>query len=204
MEKKHIINLGIIFMFIAFISIAANVEICNAQEWSRAGKSEIFVFGQYIGGDETVGEVFDVDIKMELDDTIAGGIGYGYNLNDHFNLNMDLFYGQSEIKGSTLGESIKADTDLLGWDFNVDFNILKSRLTPMITGGFGWIHFSGDFDGSDFDETDFSYNVGGGLRWDISDHFLIKAVYRSLWTKLEDTDDSLRLDVIAFNLGYMF
>lgn len=204
MKKKYTTHFIIFFVFVVVLNLAVFISAGNAQDWSRGGKSEIFAFGQYMRGDETVGDVFDIDIKMELDDTIAGGIGYGYNFNDHFNLNMDIFYGKSEIKANALDESLKADTDMLGFDFNVDVNFLKNRITPMITGGFGWITFKGDVEGIDFDETDFSYNVGGGIRWDISDHFLIKAVYRSLWTKLEDTDDSLRLDVIAFNIGYIF
>jgi hypothetical protein len=51
---------------------------------------------------------------------------------------------------------------------------------------------------------DFSYNLGGGLRWDINDHFLIKAIYRATWITMEDTDDAVLLDGISFSVGYIF
>ena len=34
--------------------------------------------------------------------------------------------------------------------------------------------------------------------------FLVKAIYKATWTKLEDTDNSLLLDGIALSIGYTF
>lgn len=89
-------------------------------------------------------------------------------------------------------------------DFNLDVNILKSRFTPMVSGGIGFIRFTGGFNGGAFDETDFSYNLGWGFRWDVTNHFLIKAIYRATWTKLEDSDESILLDGISLGIGYVF
>jgi len=174
--------------------------VCNAQEWSRKDKGEIFVLGQQMGDDSTTG----LGIELEVDDTIVGGLGIGYNFHDHLNLNMDMFFGSTDLIAKGYGETVKADTDLFGMDFNLDYNILKSRFTPMITGGIGFINFSGDVGGYDFKETDFSYNLGVGFRWDITDHFLCKGIYRFTWTELEDTDDSILLDGISLSIGYLF
>ena len=174
--------------------------VCNAQEWSRKGKGEIFALGQQMTGDTTTG----LGIEVEVDDTIVGGFGIGFNFHDHLNLNMDMFFGSTDLIAKGPGTTVKTDTDLLGMDFNLDYNILKSRFTPMITGGIGFINFSGDFSGYDFDETDFSYNLGAGFRWEITDHFLIKGIYRVTWTELEDTDDSIMLDGISLSIGYLF
>ena len=174
--------------------------VCNAQEWSRKGKGEIFVLGQQMVGDTTTG----LGMEMEVDDTTVGGFGIGSNFHDHLNLNMDMFFGSTDLIVKGYGATVKADTDLIGMDVNLDYNILKSRFTPMITAGIGFIHFSGDVGGYDFDETDFSYNLGAGFRWDVTDHFLIKGIYRATWTELEDTDDSIMLDGISLSIGYLF
>ena len=171
--------------------------VCNAQEWSRKGKGEIFALGQQMTGDTTTETITGLGIELEVDDTIVGGFGIGFNFHDHLNLNMDMFFGSTDLIIKGYGAT---DTDLLGMDFNLDYNILKSRFTPMITGGIGFINFSG----SGFDETDFSYNLGAGFRWDITDHFLIKGIYRATWTELEDTDDSILLDGISLSIGYVF
>ncbi len=65
-------------------------------------------------------------------------------------------------------------------------------LTPLITGGIGFIDFEGEIVilGLTYSETNFSYNVGAGVRWDIGDTFLLKLLYRLTWTEQEDTDDT--------------
>lgn len=203
-KKSKSLNWSISIIIMALISLGIISSISNAQEWSRKGKGEFYIVGQFMGGDKTTADVYGEEFTMNFDDTIAGGLGYGYNVNDHFNINSDIFYGRSDINSDPYGIDVRADTDMSGVDVNLDFNILKSRLTPLITGGIGWVNFRGDFNGYDFNETDFSYNIGGGVRWDVTNYLLLKAAYRLLWTKLEDTKDSLRFDVITLNIGYIF
>lgn len=197
--NSNIRFLGIIIL-VSLLLLSTSI-VCNAQEWSRKGKGEFFASGQYMGGDTTTG----LGATLELDDSVAGGFGFGYNFNDNLNLNMDMFYSSKDAtfkKGSYKDEG---SADLFGFDINLDINILKSRFTPVITGGIGTIRFSGDWKkGLPFDETDFSYNVGGGFRYDVTNHLLIKAIYRATWTKLKDTDKSVRFDGVAISIGYMF
>lgn len=194
--KAHIF--GIVFVgLMAFVFTSA---ICSAEEWSRRGKWEMYGSGQYMSGDSTTGS----GITLDLDQTFAGGLGVGINLSDNFNINLEAFYGSTEVTGKGFGGSLKTDTNLFGSNLNLDINILKSRFTPVITGGIGYIRFEGDVLGFSFDETDFSYNVGGGFRWDVTNHFLIKAIYRGTWTKMEDTDKSILFHGPVLSIGYIF
>ena len=111
-----------------------------------------------------------------------------------------MFFGSMDLTATAGSLTIEDDCTLFGWDVNIDINILKYQFTPLVTGGIGFINFSGD----DFDETDFSYNIGIGFRWDITDHFLMKGMYRSTWTELEDTDDNVQFDGVSVALGYIF
>lgn len=192
-------------ILLAILVAFAMTSLCSAQEWSRKGKKgEVFIFGQSMSGDTTTG----LGIKIELDDNIAGGFGFGSHLSDNLSFNWDTFFGSKNVTGTaTINKKIvkvKGDTSLLGINLNLDFNLLKERFTPLITGGIGFINFSGDVKGFPFDETDLSYNLGGGFRWDATDHLLIKAIYRATWTKLEDTDKSVQFDGIALSVGYIF
>ena len=201
-KKARIRLLGIILGgLLVFITTAT---IGSAQEWSRKGKGEIFVLGQQMSGDTTT----SLGIEIEVDDTTVGGLGMGYNFNDYLNLNWDMFFGSTDLAAKSYGVSLKGDTDLFGMDVNLDYNILKSRFTPIVTGGIGFIRFDGTWEGEyssvSFDETDFSYNLGAGFRWNITDHLLVKGVYRFTWTELEDTDDSILLDGVTLSIGYVF
>jgi opacity protein-like surface antigen len=123
------------------------------------------------------------------------------------NPNIDLFFSSKDTVGKIefLGTTYETQftTNLAGYDLNLDVNILKGPLTPVITGGIGYINFSGGEEVS-FSETDFSYNIGRGLRWDIAKDSFIKALYRAIWTQLEGSDKSLRFDSIGIIVGYMF
>lgn len=190
-------------MITVFLTVMAFFLIsndCRSQDWDREGRTEIFVIGQQMDGDSTHDDFLGRDV--EVDDTFVWGFGVGYNFNDHLNLNIGLWFGSTDIESGIF----TADTDLTGMDFNVDYNILEGPLTPLITGGIGFIHFDGELVllGLDFSETNFSYNVGAGFRWDIDDNFLLKALYRFTWTKLEDTDDRIMLDGISVSIGYKF
>lgn len=194
----------IVFSMVFFVMISA---VCMAQEWSRKGKGEWFVFGQSMSGDTTTGTLTP-KVTITLDDTNAFGFGFGKNFDDYLNGNMEMYFGSMDVtgKGKVLGKTVtvKGDTSLLGINFNLDINVLKSRFTPLVTGGIGFIRFTGDIEGFPFDETDLSYNIGAGFRWDVTNNFLIKGIYRSTSTKLEDTDKSISLDGINFTLGYIF
>lgn len=179
-----------------------------AQEWSRKGRGEVFVLGQSMSGDTTTGTVAGLRPTIELDDTIVGGLGYGFNFNDFININTGLYFGSTDITGRVSGVTLTGDTNLFGWDLNLDINFLKTRFTPLMTGGIGFINFNGSWNSAvgseDFSETDFSYNLGGGFRWDVSDHFLIKALYKATWTKLQDTDNNIMFNGVSLSIGYVF
>jgi len=88
------------------------------------------------------------------------------------------------------------------WNVNLDYNILKSRLTPLVTGGIGLMNFHNHAEHRD--ETHFSYHAGVGGRWDITDRIALRVIYRSTWTEIEDADDPFRFDGVAAHLIFMF
>lgn len=195
------------FIFLS-LCLAMTSNPCMAQEGSRMRKSEFFVLGQSMGGDKTTGTFAGLKSTLALDNTIVGGLGYGFNVNDNVNINTDWYFGSTDITGRVSGVTLRGDTRLLGWDLNLDINFLKTRFTPLLTGGIGFINFNGSWNSAvgneDFSETDFSYNLGGGLRWDVSDHFVVKALYKATWTKLKYTDDNIMLDGVSLSVGYVF
>lgn len=186
------------FSLIFAVTISAE---CMAQGMGRAGRMEIFAVGQTMSDDSTSG----LGLTIELDDTAMGGFGLGYNFNDHLNLNTAVYFGEIDITGTASPwYRVDSDASLWSWDINLDFNVLNTSFTPVLTAGLGFFSFDGHFDGLDFGETDFSYNVGAGLRWDVADHLLLKLLYKPTWTKLEDTDSRVRFDTVSLSIGYIF
>jgi opacity protein-like surface antigen len=164
--------------------------------YARRGKTELFALGQTMGGDS----VTEAGIKLEIDNTIVGGIGMGYNFFNNLNLNTDVYFGSTDVEALTWFGKAGMDADILGFDLNLDYNIINGPFTPLLTTGIGYIRFEAD---DDIGETDFSYNIGAGFRYDVN-HFFLKAIYRATWTQLEDTDETLLLDGVTLFAGYIF
>ena len=191
---------------------AATISVTNASsipspmdESSRKAKPEIYGIAEYFTNWEMI-ELYDGELSLKMDSGWGGGVGLGFNFNEYLNLNMT-FVGASldfKTENSVLDEN---DTTVVQGNFNLDYNILKKRLTPLLTVGAGLTHFSNDFgDNSWFNygERNFSWGFGGGVRWDISDDWFMKAIYRVNWTNVENSDNTTRFNSIALGVGYVF
>jgi len=183
--------------------------ICSAQGWSRQGKTELFGTIQMIGGEKIRYSFPDMlPINLDIDSAAIYGIGYGYNITDHWNFNMDLLIGSADTDVKIVDTTAETeDMDYILFDVNLDYNFWKSRFTPLITGGVGIMDFSIDTRATgigDVDESSFSYNLGAGIRWDIEDNLLLKFMYRSTWTELDDAHADLQYDSFGLSIAYMY
>ena len=184
-------------------TIAASAAHAEEKPWSRVGRGELYPIVQMLGGDTT--SFFGGDLEMDIDSTSAFGAGMGINWDDHFNINTEFLVGRLDATGTSPlapGVTAELDVDAWIWNVNLDYNILKSRLTPLVTGGVGLMVLNNH--GANINETDFSYNLGVGGRWDITDGIALRVIYRSTWAKLEDADDPSRFAGVTANLIFMF
>ena len=185
--------------------------LCSAQEWSRKGKAEIFGSFTMISS-ETVEYSYPEDVNQlpvtfDMDSTYLYGFGFGYNITDHWNINTDLLFGSADADVMVAGTKVESeDMDYILWDINIDYSIWKSRLTPFVTAGIGLVDFGIDTTtyAGKVHESNFSSNLGAGVRWDITDNLMLKVLYRSIWTEVHDADNDQRYDNIGVNIGYMF
>jgi opacity protein-like surface antigen len=172
--------------------------------WSRAHRLEAFPMIQFLGGDEAPWNDGADDGKIE--DTVLFGGGLGFNLNDHLNINGDLTVGRTEVVLSPPGYPdihyfTQGATLWLG-DINLDYNILKNRLTPLVTGGIGFAKWRNHAES--VGEIHWAYNLGAGVRWDFTDNLALRVIYRSTWTELTYADETLRFNGVVASLIYMF
>lgn len=124
-------------------------------ECSRAGKGEAFAVGQ-------VGYIALASVK-----TYQFGVGVGYNVIDQINVNAYLAGGSI---GAGVG-NVDVSTGLFSGQLGVDYNVLRTRLTPYLTAGAG-------FDYVPVASTMlYTLDVGVGCRWDFNDRWFAKAAY---------------------------
>jgi opacity protein-like surface antigen len=145
------------------------------------------------------------DSVMSFDDAYLYGLGFGYGLNDHFNLNGEMNWGNMDYRMNWGPYELKGTGSLFTSRLNLDYNIMKTRLTPVVTGGIGYDYFdSGIPKGSPeyvcwwdpwwgyvcngYVEThhtsEFTWNAGVGLRYDMTSGLFLKLLYDVTWMKV--------------------
>ena len=207
---KKISMFYVVVCLITFIII----PFVNAEEFSRAGDIEFFASGYFMGEetvdvDEVYGyNVSDMGIEIGIDNTCIWGLGMGYNINNHLNINLGWGYGSTDGLFEVPGIREEGDVDLYDMNLNIDYNILKGRLTPLITVGIGCIGI--DIEDNEFDSlfggVYATANAGIGFRYNVPDnHVFVKALYRVTWVdELDHTDDNLVFDGFNFIVGFRF
>jgi len=198
---------------ISLLVFTMTASLCSAQEWSRKGKYEFFGTFQTMASEKIEYSYPDklpedqLPVILEMDSTYIYGFGFGYNFSDHWNLNTDMLFGSADTDVKIATDKVEtSDMDYILWDINVDYNIWKSRFTPLVTGGMGLVDICVDTTTSagDVHESNFSYNLGAGVRWDVRDNLLLKVIYRSTWTNVHNADNNQRFDGFSVSLASMF
>ena len=159
-----------------------------------------------MNGDTT--STSDFGFRTEIDDDIFYGFGAGVNLTDYFNLNTELLFGSVDVEGTIIDglATFSVDTDSFLWNLNLDYNILNRRLTPVVSAGVGIF----DIDTFSFEqdeeetETDFTYNLAAGVRWDAASGLFVKVLYRWTWIDLDGADDDMQFEGLSVFVGAQF
>jgi hypothetical protein len=120
---------GAVLLTLVLVALFNMAAVCEGQDWTRAGRVEIFAMGQAMSGDDTTG----LGLSLEIDDGIVGGLGLAFNLKEHINLNADLWFGASDLTVKGFQVLLTGNPNMLGTDFNVGVNFLKSRFTPVVS-----------------------------------------------------------------------
>jgi opacity protein-like surface antigen len=182
--------------------LRAQAQIPWATEpFSRINKFEVYGLGEYLHQENTTfGDPYLGRVTMKMDDTGLGGVGVAYHFNDFFSIHADFMFGDATLhtQGPDGTEVIPPQTAFLQTGrLNLDYNMINRRLTPVLTAGIGYQYLEIDnsqpyavsgpygwyytFAGSYYYETDFTWNVGAGFRWNITDQLFIKVMGGAQW-----------------------
>ena len=167
----------------------------------RQYRTEFYGIGQYLHQENaTFPGPFDGSPNLTLQDTGLGGFGIGFHFNEFFSIHGDFMLGPATLRAHTPGSpgyTFGDNAFLQTGRFNIDYNIINRRLTPFLTAGIGWQYlqveqdyydYGGYYDHEFYSQTDFTWNAGGGLRWDITDNLFVKLTGGAQWLQYEDSD----------------
>ncbi len=184
--------------------------------FQRQGKFDVYGVGQYLHQDSDA--KFDSHYgttRLKLEDTGLGGFGLAYHINDFLAIRGDFLLGPATftVKEPDFPPYQFGDNGFIQTGrFNLDYNIINRRITPFITAGIGYQYMQVDqeyyhhyyYYSDYYSETDFTWNVGAGIRWNITDNFFIKVSGGAQWLSYEDSDNISTQFEGFFTLGMTF
>jgi len=187
-------------MVLAESLLSARAQIPWATEpFSRENKFEVYGIGEYLHqGDTTYPTPFGSTVKVTMDDTGLGGVGVAWHFNDFFSVHGDFLLGPATFHAQGPGGpsyALGQDAFLQTTRLNFDYNIINRRLTPFITAGFGYQYLQVEentpynyyyYWDNYYSETDFTWNVGAGIRWNVTDNLFIKVTGGAQWLQYQD------------------
>lgn len=169
--------------------------------------------------------------SAETDNSVGWGFGFGFNVNENFNVSGNFNWSDVDYKGKGIsgigGGTFDVDGELQTSTLNMSatYNILRKTVTPFVTGGIGatyvdtnipsglaypvcwWDPWYGYYCGTAVptkSDTEFSYNVGVGLRWDVVDNFYMKATANRLWIDANGNVGHPSFISYAVDFGFLF
>ncbi len=176
---------------------------------SRAGRFEVYGSGEY--ETDSNGNIHSrgFRIPVHYDDFWGGGAGFGYNLDAHWNLNGTANFGSVGATTGLPDAAVHSDAFESVFNLNVDYNFFATRFTPFLTAGGAMAIYDDRVESPnfvlDYTEAAFGVNGGAGLRFEIDDHWFVKAAYRAVWREGADRfhGDNL-VHTANVSLGYTF
>lgn len=187
----------------ASVSHAAVVKIAG----ERAGHWDASFMLNYVSGEE----LSDGLAQGKTDANMGWGIGIHYNFNEHWNLGFDMAFNNPDYEIQVFDENdmefkfVDHTANRFDGQLNAQYNLFSGPITPYVQAGIGWTYMDSNIVKSlstycgggyyyypycrtyanTFDDNAFSYNLGVGLRWDITDVVFIKAAFIQQWVDSE-------------------
>ena len=171
---------------------------------------------------------FNGGSSASLEDDIGIALTFGYRFNSRLELIFGLDWNTVDYDiniasdGGQLGVSGSGDLESFTPRVGVNFNVLEGDLTPYLTGGVGWSfidtnvpdgppqsacwwdpwwgYYCGTWqDTRSIDEL--AYNVGVGVRWDVSSTISLRFGYEKHWLDIGEATSTPDFDQLKFGVS---
>ena len=232
-QRSHSRSIVPTLVMLGTTLLPAGAQIPNVTEaFSRQGKTEVYGIGQYLHSEDINFNGPFGTVKTKMDDTGLGGFGIAYHFNDFISIHGDFMFGEANFSGDFPIEGapgstvfIKQDAFIQTGRFNVDYNIINRRLTPFVTAGIGyqyletelhslppvsycwwdpWWGYICDVSHPYASTTDFTWNAGAGVRWNITDNLVVKAMAGATWLEYSGAHGVTSQIEGVFSIGWSF
>jgi len=225
----NIKNLVILFVLLA-MSTTVEAQRFNKKkikDTQRERTWEVTLLTQY---QNSISEQNDGGSSLDIDSSLGFGLGIGWNWTEKINLSWRLAYNSPDYVATIVPEDPEQDTQVISYsmsrfsnNFDLTYNFFSGPLTPFIQGGIGWTKLDSNIpdqpptigcwwdpwwgyicfeDWSTYKTSQFTYNLGLGIRWDVNSAIFMRGTYNREFMSLEN--GNVNFDTITLEGGVMW
>ncbi len=168
--------------------------------------------------------------SLDIDSATGWGISFGWNWTANLNLQYRLLSTSPNYSAVVVPENpdeiiqaVEHKMSKYSHQLNATYHFMKGPITPFVVGGIGygtldsniaseppavgcwwdpWWGYICTGEWKTFKASEFTYNLGVGLRWDINNAIYSRAVYSREFISLDN--GSLDFDTMTVEVGLMF
>lgn len=197
---------------------------------SRAGKWEMYLLPVFTASDSLS---FEGGASAEIHSGSGFGFGVARNFSPRLAAGVDVFWTEAEYRATVMpgpgnpSAPVQLESTLRTSTLRLhgSYHFLPGRLAPFVTGGLGltmvetnvpttlsptvcwwypwWGQICQDYVPAK-DTTKFSYDVGAGVRYDLTELFVARASVHQQWINFGGDYGSSSTTLLRFDVGLMF
>jgi len=205
-------RVSLILLLMIFSSVAM------AQSYgSREGRWEGSFLVNYQNGQD---ESYQSGSAIDIDSVAGWGFTFGWNWTSKVNLSYSFMVNKPDysaviVPDGGVPQTIDHELSKYSNHFNATYNFLDGDFTPFVIGsnvadglpevGCWWDPWWGYICYQDWDtysETEFTYKLGAGFRWDFDSSMFTRAAYTREFVSVKGGD--LNFDMATLEIGWMF
>lgn len=218
--------------FAKSIVVLAGVAICGVSVAQSADRAETWETRLDVSFENSANWDFDGGTTADVDSSTGFVLGFAYHYTDNLEFGMNLEFDSlgydADIASDTvpgLFFPVSGDLDVFRLMLDGTYNFLPGKFSPFVSGAIGWTWMDTNlatqppqtgcwwdpwwgYVCTSYQNTktldSFTYRLGVGLRYDISDQFAIHAAYRFTWTDIDNASGTPDSDGFLLGIGWKF
>lgn len=204
--------------------LSAQAAAQSRGEGWEAGAQLIYQDGQDIG--------FNGGTSVSLDDDFGVAVAIAYRFNDKLEVEFGIDWSKIDYDVSVVSASVpglgftsRGDLEALTPYATANFNFMQGPLTPYVSAGIGWSFIDTNIPDAPprnvcwwdpwfgpvcgtFQSTrtldEFVYQVGAGLRWDVSPGYTVRLGYEKRWVDLSEATSTPDFDQLKLGVTFRY
>jgi len=218
----------LLLLLVASTSLQAQrFNKANIYDGIRYHNWEVSLLAQYQNG---TSKEMEGGAALDVDNSYGWGFTVGWNWTEKWNLAYKFTMGKPDYSATIVPEDPELPPQTIDYtmtkyahQFNVTYHFMKGPLTPYVQAGAGWTKLDSNIINrppttgcwwdpwwgwvctttwTTYDSTQFSYNLGLGLRWDVNGALFLRGSYNREFFKGKNT--SLDFDTLSAEVGLMW